>query len=217
MTTRRDNSYIWVTWITGLLSADKHCEWAAWFRAHYQGFAKVPSDFNLAAWKAAHGEMVRSRADELRAGGWTVYVEDQNKFSLAGKAATLGGVADIVAVQGDEGLVVDCKSGKQRDSDAFQVLTYMLVLPYTHKACKDVTLAGEVQYRDTSLPIEAGQLTDELRWLIRGVIERVSGPEPLAKVPSLSECRFCDLTVADCPERVEQSPAGGESVTHDLF
>ena len=217
MTTRRDNSYIWVTWITGLLSADKHCEWSAWFRAHYQGFAKVPSDFNLAAWKAAHGEMVRSRADELRAGGWTVYVEDQNKFSLAGKAATLGGVADIVAVQGAEGLVVDCKSGKQRDSDAFQVLTYMLVLPYTHKACKDVTLAGEVQYRDTSLPIEADQLTDELRWLIRGVIERVGGPEPPAKVPSLSECRFCDLTVADCPERVEQAPSGGESVTHDLF
>jgi len=217
MTTRRDNSYLWVTWITGLLSADKHCEWAAWFRAHYQGFAKVPSDFNLAAWKAAHGEMVRGRADELRAGGWTVYVEDQNKFSLAGKAATLGGVADIVAVQGDEGLVVDCKSGKQRDSDAFQVLTYMLVLPYTHKACKDVTLAGEVQYRDASLPIEADQLTEEMRWLIRGVIERVCGPAALPKVPSLSECRFCDLTVADCPERVEQPPAGGESGAHDLF
>ena len=64
-----------------------------------------------------------------------MYAEDHNKFSLPGKAATLGGVADIVAVRGDEGLIVDCKSGKQRDSDAFQVLAYMLVLPCTHKAC----------------------------------------------------------------------------------
>jgi hypothetical protein len=218
MTTRRDNSYIWVTWITGLLSADKHCEWSAWFRAHHQGYAKVPSDFDLATWKAAHGEMVRVRADELRAGGWTVYVEDQNKFSLAGKAATLGGVADIVAIRGGEGLVVDCKSGKQRDSDAFQVLTYMLVLPHTHKACKDVAIAGEVQYRETSLRIEPDQLTDEMRWLIRGVIECVGGPEPPAKVPSLPECRFCDLTAADCPERVEQPPAAAAGpAAHDLF
>ena len=53
-------------------------------------------------------------------------------------------------MRGDEGLVVDCKSGKQRGSDAFQVLTCMLVLPYAHEACKDVELAGEVQYRDSS-------------------------------------------------------------------
>ena len=72
MTVPRDGSYIWVTWITGLLAADKHCEWAAWFRAHFQGFAKVPSDFDLAAWKAAHGEMVRARATELRGEGYTV-------------------------------------------------------------------------------------------------------------------------------------------------
>jgi hypothetical protein len=35
MTAPRDGSYIWVTWITGLMSADKQCEWAAWFRAHF--------------------------------------------------------------------------------------------------------------------------------------------------------------------------------------
>ena len=216
MTTRRDNSYIWVTWITGLLSADKHCEWAAWFRAHFQDYAKVPSTFDLATWKAAHGGMVRDRAGQLKADGWTVYVEDQNKFSLAGKAATLGGVADIVAVRDGEGLVIDCKSGRQRDSDSFQVLTYMMVLPYTHAACKDVPLAGEVQYRDASVHIAPEQLTDEMRWLIRGVIERVGGTVPAVKVPSFSECRFCDLTAADCAERVDEA-VNGEAVEHDLF
>jgi len=49
MTVSRDSSYIWVTWITGLLAADKQCEWSAWFRAHFSGFEKMPTDFNLAA------------------------------------------------------------------------------------------------------------------------------------------------------------------------
>ena len=140
MTVPRGSSYIWVTWITGLLAADKQCELSAWFRAHFSGFEKMPTDFNLAAWKAAHGEMVRARAAALKAEGYTVFVEDQNKVTLKGRAATLGGVPDLVAVRGAEALVVDCKSGKQRDSDSFQVLTYMRVLPITHAACRGVPL-----------------------------------------------------------------------------
>jgi len=216
MTTPRTNPYIWVTWITGILSADKQCQWSAWFRAHYQDFARVPSTFDLATWKAAHGEMVRARAEQLRAEGWVVSVEDQNKFTLRGVAATLGGVPDVVAVRGCQGLVVDCKSGKQRDSDFFQVLTYMRVLPVTHPACKGVRLAGEVQYREMALRIEPEQLTHELRQLIRTVIERVGADEPPVKMPSYPECRFCDLTAADCPERVDRE-AGAAAVAHDLF
>jgi len=216
MTVPRDGSYIWVTWITGLMAADKHCEWAAWFRAHFQGFDKVPSDFDLAAWKAAHGEMVRARADELRGQGYTVFVEDQNKFSLKGQAATLGGVADLLAVREGEGLVVDCKSGQRRDSDAFQVLTYMLVLPLTHPSCKGISLAGEVQYRDVRLPIAAAKLDDQMKRLIRATIERVGDDVPLPRVPSASECRFCDITAADCPDRIEEARRV-EVVETDLF
>ena len=216
MTVPRDSSYIWVTWITGLLAADKQCEWSAWFRAHFSGFEKMPTDFNLAAWKAAHGEMVRARAEALKAEGYTVFVEDQNKFTLKGRAATLGGVPDLVAVRGGEGLVIDCKSGKRRDSDSFQVLTYMRVLPITHAACRDMPLAGEVQYRDTSLRIEPGQLTDELKGLIRGTIERVGSDTPAVKVPSLSECRFCEITAADCAERIDEEQSRA-AVDHDLF
>jgi PD-(D/E)XK nuclease superfamily len=216
MTVPRGSSYILVTWITGLLAADKQCEWSAWFRAHFSGYEKVPTDFNLAAWKAAHGEMVRARAEALKAEGHAVYVEDQNRFSLKGQAATLGGVPDLVAVRGGEGLVIDCKSGKQRNADSFQVLTYMRVLPITHAACRDVTLAGEVQYRDASLRIAPSQLSGELKGLIRGTIERVGSDAPAIKAPSLSECRFCEITAADCPERVDEEQSR-DAVDHDLF
>src|SRR5206468_35641 len=42
---QRDVPFIWVTWISSLLSGDNHCEWAAWFRAHFE-HEKRPSTFN---------------------------------------------------------------------------------------------------------------------------------------------------------------------------
>ena len=192
MTVPRDGSYIWVTWITGLLAADKHCAWSAWFRAHFQDFERRPATSTSRRGRRRTARWCVRRAEELRGEGYAVFVEDQNKFSLKGKAATLGGTPDLVAVRDGQGLVVDCKSGKQRNSDAFQVLTYMLVLPLTHEACRHLTLAGEVQYKESRLPIAPAKLNDEMRGLIRATIERVGGAEPPPKVPSVSECRFCD-------------------------
>jgi len=251
--TPRNGSYIWVTWITGLLSGDRHCLWSAWYRAHFKGYERRPTSFDLAAWTANHAEMVRARADALRADGYQVYVEDQNKFTLRGRAATLGGVPDLVAVRdtssdGREALVVDCKSGRQRNSDFFQVLTYMLVLPLTHPALADarftgaagrtsgvepdgaagpsgigpssvaeslgaesagrLELSGELQYRDMSIAIPAVKLTDDLRRQIRTMIETIGGDEEPARVPSVSECRFCDLCAPDCPDRIDEEESG---------
>jgi len=83
-------------------------------------------------------------------------------------------------------------------------------------ACRGVPLAGEVQYRDASVRIEPSQLTDELKGLIRGAIERVGSETPAVKVPSLTECRFCEITAADCPERVDEEQCRA-TVDHDLF
>jgi len=216
MAIARDGAYIWVTWITGVLAGDFHCEWSAWFRAHFRDFDKRPTPFNLAAWKAQHGVMVRERAETLRGAGYQVYIEEQNKFSLKGRAATLGGTPDLVASRGDETLVIDCKTGRQRNSDYFQVLTYMLVLPFTHCACHGRSISGEVQYRTQSMPIESASLTDAMKEMIKTRIERVGGGEPLPKVPSFGDCRYCDIGKADCPERIddEAQPAVRD---HALF
>ena len=79
-----------------------------------------------------------------------------------------------------------------------------------------MTLAGEVQYKESRLPIAPAKLNDEMRGLIRATIERVGGAEPPPKVPSVSECRFCELTAADCPERVDEARAAAPVET-DLF
>jgi hypothetical protein len=31
----------------------------------------------------------------------------------------------------------------------------------------------------------------------------VGGPEPARKAPSWGECRYCDISEADCPERID--------------
>ena len=48
MPKRRDHPYIRATWLPRLLTGENSCEWAIWFKAYHQGWAKPPSDFNQA-------------------------------------------------------------------------------------------------------------------------------------------------------------------------
>src|SRR3990172_7506574 len=183
----REGTFIWVTWLPRLLAGDAHCVWAAWFRAHYR-YDKRQSEFDFSLWRAQHAELVRRRAGELRGSGYEVYIEEQNRFRLKGKVTTLGGAPDIVAVRGAEALVVDCKAGESRDSDRFQVLLYMYVLPFVHPACRHRTVAGEVHYKDGRiLTIEPAVLGDQMKDLFRHMIEQVGGDTPPSRVPSFAE------------------------------
>jgi len=203
MANPRNEPYIWPTWITKILAGEQSCEWSAWFKAHYKDYEKAPRSGDLIAWTARHGEMVRNRAEELRQQGYAVTVEDQNKFTLNGRSCTLQGKPDIVAVKEDDIVVVDCKSGKQRDSDHFQVLIYMMVLPLTHPACIDRPVRGELQYVGDRL--EIGCLPKKQREMIIATIDRIASSTPAPIAPSFQECRFCDLTKTDCSKRVEHN------------
>ena len=55
------------------------------------------------------------------------------------------------------------------------------------------------------------QFIDRLGALIR----RLADETPARRVPSASECRWCDITAADCPERVEDE-AREEGETDDF-
>ena len=46
---RANGPYIWVTWLSKLLSGESSCEWASWFKAQHDGdsWARMPSDFDL--------------------------------------------------------------------------------------------------------------------------------------------------------------------------
>ena len=80
----RENPYIWVTWLAKLLAGESSCEWSAWFRAHYQDWAKPPSDFNQAQWMLDHTALVNQARESREKLGYTVFTENQNSFRLRG-------------------------------------------------------------------------------------------------------------------------------------
>ncbi|MBA7635052.1 hypothetical protein ES703_42652 [subsurface metagenome] len=216
MKEERPSPYIWVTWLTKLLAGESQCEWAAWFRSHYK-HDKLPSDFDLAKWTAEHNELLHKRRDEIEAEGFTVYTEDQNSFRVEGaKGITLSGKADIVAIKENEAYVEDCKTGNPKTSDHMQVLVYMLTLPLATTHCKGLTLEGRIIYKNSVVEIPSSKIDDELRKLLKKKVHLVGGVEEPRKVPSWGECRFCDISKADCPERIGVEPTA-TSEDHDLF
>ena len=74
--------YIWTTWLTKLLTGESSCEWAAWFKAHHQAYAKQPSDFNLAHWQIEHTALLAETKSKFLGSARTAHVEAQNAFRL---------------------------------------------------------------------------------------------------------------------------------------
>jgi len=211
----RSNPFLWITWLSKLMAGEKHCEWASWFRSHYV-WTKLPSGLDLAKWTADHAELLRTRRAVLEASGFTVYTEDQNSFKLVGTTGIeVSGKPDIVAIRGQEAYVEDCKTGTPRHSDQFQVLMYMLALPHVEGPCQGLRIEGRLIYGSTVVDISSSRMDAHLKELFRKTVLTIGGPEPARKVPSWGECRYCDISKADCPERVE-----GERRTtsdHGLF
>lgn len=211
---RQGKAYIWPTWIASLISSDKSCQWSAWFRAHFQ-YDKRPqeNENSLLVWKTEHAAMVRETEALLRAQGYgPVTVEDQNKFTYHGKAATVGGKPDLVGLRdidfGDaprsSAVIVDCKSGKERDSDVVQVLIYMLLAPHDIPALRGRTLRGQVVYRSRVHEVGEDDL-GRMKDAIIAQVQRTAADEEPRRTPSAGECKHCDIL--DCPDRIVASAA----------
>lgn len=213
--TSRSNPFIWISWLSKLMAGEKQCQWACWFRSHYR-WDKLPSGCDLAKWTAEHAQLLRSRRTALEAQGFTVYTEEQNSFTLMGKTGIeVSGKPDIVAIRGQETYVEDCKTGTPRHSDHFQVLVYMLSLPSVDGPCKGRRIEGRIVYSNTVADVPSSKIDGHLKELFRKTVSTIGGQEPARKVPSWGECRYCDISKADCPERIEI----GRRITddHDLF
>jgi hypothetical protein len=203
-TPRHGLPFIWPTWVTGLLSGDKHCAWSAWYRAHFR-YEKRPDDsFDFAAWSADHNALVLRRKSELEAGGWSVSIEAQNDFRWKGQTAIVSGKPDLISTRGTDVLVSDCKTGRGRHSDWWQVLLYMAALRKVRPALPPAR--GEVVYPDQTILIAAEELTPDREAQLFAMFRSVAGDAAPARVPSAHECRFCDI--ADCPDRFVEAAEG---------
>ena len=66
--------YIWGTWAAKLLTGENPCEWAAWFKTHYESWSweKVPSGFDQAGWMIKHTALVNQLRAEWEDKGHTI-------------------------------------------------------------------------------------------------------------------------------------------------
>lgn len=210
----RDKVFIWISWLAKLIAGEIQCEFSCWFKAHFS-FDKLPSDFNLVRWTIEHNQLIHKTRDELELQGYIVAIEDQNSFKVTIEGALVSAKPDIVAVKkydlaasiSDEKLVIDCKTGRPKNSDQVQVLLYMMFLPHDHKLLTSEELQklpweGRVVYKKAAVPVPSVMLTKGLIAIAKDTIGKLSG-EKARKVPSERECKKCDISETDCPERLE--------------
>ena len=201
---RREHPYIWATWLPRLLTGEDSCEWAAWFRAHHQGWERPPNDFNFAQWQIDHTALLTDTRHKFEASGYDVHVEAQNAFRLQGRTATLAGQPDLIIPSGDDHvLIIDAKTGAERASHVAQVMVYMYALPRALEQYRDARIAGEIHYPYRIQRVPRGGLDQGFINRLVTLIQRVAAPDPPQRVPSFTECRFCDITAVDCPVRAD--------------
>ena len=214
MAERRDSTYIWVTWLTKLLVGENSCEWAAWFRANHEGrsWVKVPATFDSAGWQLAHTNLLNKIREDMEQEGKEVFTENQNSFTLKGRTATLAGKPDLITVSGSQGTIFDAKTGQPSSSHYVQVLLYMYAIPKALGQYRDVTFDGMIVYTDHEEHVPSGALDDVFIDNFSNLIQRLASQQPARRVPSKMECGFCNITVADCPDRIEEADiATGET------
>lgn len=208
---------IWVTWLARLMADEIQCHWAIWFRTHYK-YEKLISSFDSAKWNANHQALLRSRVRDLEAEGYPVYLEGENWFEITGKSfpVKVSGKPDIVVIGSDGGFVEDCKTGRRKNSDFYQVLIYLLLLPISHPQYRGLNLAGRLVYSTEVIEIESDQINEEFKAQFREAIALLSSATPSRKVPSYQECRYCDISAQYCSERVDVKQDQGLE-NHNLF
>ncbi len=192
MTEKREyGPYVWVTWLASIMSGEQSCLWRSWFMTQNQDYAQAKTDGQFtASWNVKHTSLLHKSVHWLQAKGLEVKVEHGFKYKKHG--LTLAGKADIVATDGKKKAVYDTKAGKPKHSHHVQVMIYMHVLN-----CD----AGYLIYEDDH--VEVAQPDDAFLESFNRNLEMLAAEAEPFKSPSRGECRYCKLTKADCPEKVE--------------
>ena len=213
---RREHPYIWATWLPRLLTGENSCEWAVWFKAHYQDWTRTPSEFNQTECMLNHTALLNKRKAEWELSHYSVAIEGQNSFQLRGRSATLAGKPDLIALRDGEAVIVDVKTGQDSASHVVQVMIYLYAIPRALEQYQNLKLRGQATYLDHTVRIPAEAVDDQFIQNLGALIRRLAADKPPARVPSRPECRFCDISALDCPERVDEGSESKGRTTSDF-
>ena len=196
--------YIWTTWLAKIMAGENTCEWAAWFKArHDPNSWRKTARTSFDSWHLQHTAMLAREHRRWQERDFSVLLEDQNHFNLRGKTATLAGKPDIIALNGSSGVIVDVKTGQPSPAHNAQVMLYMYAVPRAMPQHQHMIFDGAVVYEDHEVNIPAVAIADVFIDEVSSLIRRLAADTPPRRAPSVRECRFCDITLEDCPDRVD--------------
>ena len=175
----------------------------------------MPSDFDQSQWLMNHTAHLDQRRDEWERRGYTVFTEGQNSFNLRGSSATLAGKPDLIAKRRDDATIIDVKTGRPSPAHSIQVMLYQYAVPRSFSQYRGMAFGGQVAYPDHVIDIPADAVTADFVGRMGQLIRRLSAQGPARRVPSRSECAFCDITSTDCPERLTDDD-NGQGTTDDF-
>ena len=95
-------------------------------------------------------------------------------------------------------------------------MIYQYAIPRALPQYRLARLAGEVVYPTHTVRIPRGALPDQFILNLGYLIRRLAADEPPARVPARQECCFCDITAADCPDRVDDDLTPEQASTTDF-
>ena len=191
---KRGEPYIHPSWLAKYIAGDRQCLYAMYGQANYK-LPKPDSDFDIEGYKLRHQEALDSYAEGLRQTGYTVHTEDVNAFRLISQiGAVISGQPDIIAIKGEEVLVVDIKTGKPASKDIAQVKLYMAVIPAVKVHGIKTIPIGRLVYNNEPYDIEPEDVSSEFKTRVATLIRPVSEDSPPVPVPSAGECRWCPIS-----------------------
>ena len=82
-------------------------------------------------------------------------------------------------------------------------MIYFYAGPRTLERYRNAKLRGQVTYRNRTVRIPPDAVDEAFIQNLGALICRLSAAEPARRVPRRQECRFCGITAADCPVRVD--------------
>ncbi len=95
-------------------------------------------------------------------------------------------------------------------------MIYLYAVPRAIERYRRFKLRGQVTYRDHTVSISAEAVDEQFIQNLSALIRRLSADEPPRRVPSRQECRFCDISAAECPARVDEASETEAGVTADF-
>ena len=94
-------------------------------------------------------------------------------------------------------------------------MIYLYAIPRALEKYRNAKLRGQVTYRGHTVRIPAKAVDEEFVKNLGALIRRISSDDPARRVPSHQECRFCDISAADCPVRMGE-PSVQQGTTLDF-